>query len=92
MQNRWKPATWVPFTASNPTEALHKVRQERRKELVWRGTRWADIRRYNLEDSSITLKRVINGITYTLPPNDIRGVLLISKAAIDRGGIQQNPR
>jgi tetratricopeptide (TPR) repeat protein len=92
MQKRWKNTNWAPFTATSAIDALRQIRTERRKELVWRGQRWADLRRYNMEDSSITLKRIVNGVTYALPPNDKRWVMLIPAEVISRSGIQQNPR
>jgi hypothetical protein len=92
---RWKTGTFVPYTAANATDALNKVLDERRKELAFRGLRWTDLRRLNLEGGNITLKRIVNGTTYTLPPNDLRWVLLIPWESVypeNGGGIAQNPR
>ena len=36
---------------------LEMVLEERRKELVWRGIRWHDIKRYNRDGRNITLTR-----------------------------------
>lgn len=80
------------FTDLDNTDALDKILTERRKELVFRGLRWSDIRRLNVAGANITLTRVINGNTYTLPPNDLRSVLLIPSDEINRSGIPQNPR
>lgn len=84
--------TFVPFTAATPQAALQLIQSERRKELIFRGTRWSDIRRLNKEGYNITLTRNINGETYTLPPNDLRYTLLIPFDEVSRSGIQQNPR
>ncbi len=65
--------------AIDAEEAKVKVLQERRKELIFRGTRWSDLRRLNLEGAGIGLNRIINGVTYTLPPNDARWVMLIPR-------------
>jgi hypothetical protein len=93
MSKRWKNTVSFPtFTANDATDALHQVLAERRKELVYRQLRWTDIRRFNEEDSSITLKRIIHGTTYSLPPNDPRGMILIPWEVITESGIQQNPR
>lgn len=92
MQNRWKASAWVPFTASNAADALSIVLNERRKELVFRGQRWPDLRRLNLEAANITLKRIIDNTVYTLPPNDLKWVLLIPKDVIEKSGVAQNPR
>lgn len=93
MVTRWKNSVPYPtITASSPADALNKVLTERRKELLFRGLRWSDIRRLNLEGANITLKRVIGDVTYTLAPNDLRSVMLIPYEQINRSGIPQNPR
>jgi starch-binding outer membrane protein, SusD/RagB family len=89
---RYKTGTFSGLTATDAADALNKVLAERRKELPFRGLRWSDCRRLNLEGANITLRRIINGVTYTLPPNDLRWVLLIPDAEITRAGIAQNPR
>jgi len=92
MRNRWKTGTYTDATATDANDALNKVLRERRKELLFRGLRWSDLRRFNLEGANITLKRIINGATYTLPPNDPRWVLLIPDVEVQRSGLSQNPR
>lgn len=92
LNKRWKINTFTNLTGTDATDALSKILTERRKELLFRGLRWMDLRRLNLEGSNITLTRVINGTTYTLPPNDPRWVLLIPPDVISLSGIQQNPR
>lgn len=92
LRNRWAVNTYTDLTAATSAEALSKILVERRKELLFRGLRWSDLRRFNLEGANITLKRIINGTTYTLPPNDPRWTLLIPDMEINRSGIPQNPR
>jgi tetratricopeptide (TPR) repeat protein len=92
LSTRWKKGTFIPFTAATSEQALSIILTERRKELVFRGLRWTDIRRLNMEGANITLKRIVNGITYTLPPNDLRCVLLIPVSVIAMTSLQQNPR
>lgn len=92
LSKRWLNNLFVPYTASTANEALQKIRIERRKELLYHGLRWTDIRRYNLEDSTITMKRIINGTVYSLPPNDKRSVMLIPADEVIKRGIGQNPR
>lgn len=89
---RWKTGTFVPFTAATAQEALALILTERRKELVYRGLRWTDIRRLNLEGAGITLKRVVGSTTYTLPPGDLRYVLLIPNEVLSLSNLPQNPR
>lgn len=95
---RWNPTATTPakpyqnLIATDAVDALNKVLEERRRELVWRGTRWDDIRRLNKEGANITLTRTINGQTYTLAPNDPKYVFPIPENEITLSGIQQNPR
>lgn len=89
---RWKTGTFVPFTASSASQALNLVLTERRKELAFRGLRWMDLRRLNKDGAGITLTRVLNGQTYTLPPNDPKWILPIPPDVISYSGIEQNPR
>lgn len=89
---RWKTGTFIPYTATSTADALSKILQERRKELIFRGLRWMDLRRLNLEGANISLSRKINNQTYTLPPNDPRWVLLIPPDVISQTGMAQNPR
>jgi hypothetical protein len=92
LKKRWKTGTFTNIIATNISDAVNKVLLERRKELAFRGLRWSDLRRLNLEGNDITLKRIVNNTEYTLPPNDLRWVLLIPEVEINRSGIQQNPR
>lgn len=92
MIKRWKAGTFVPFTASNTTDALTIILNERRKELLMRGLRWMDIKRLNKEGAGIVLTRLLNGVSYSLPPNDLRYALAIPEAIIAQTGMLQNPR
>lgn len=87
-----KTKTYQPVSASSSTDALTKVLLERRKELVWRGLRWHDLKRLNKEGANITLSRALNGTTYNLPPNDPRYVFPIPNDEVALSGIIQNPR
>lgn len=91
LYKRFKPG-FPGLNANNATDALNIILLERRKELLFRGLRWTDLRRFNLENRNITLTRNIDNDTYTLPPDDPRWVLLIPDLEINRSGIPQNPR
>ncbi|MFA5246030.1 MAG: RagB/SusD family nutrient uptake outer membrane protein [Pedobacter sp.] len=90
---RFKTGTFIPLIATNAEAALDIILKERRKELVYRGMRWQDLRRLNLEPKfAKNLSRVINGQTYVLPANDPRYVFPIPSYIINSTGIAQNPR
>lgn len=91
MVTRWKSGTFVSFTAATTEEALEIILTERRKQLMFRGIRWMDIKRLNKEGANITLTRVVNGQTYTLPPNDNRYALALPADIIRMTRIEQNP-
>lgn len=93
MIKRWnKNVAYPGFTAANTADALAVILKERRKELLMRGLRWMDIKRLNKEGANITSTRVINGQTYTLPPNDNRYALAIPQEIINISGMPQNVR
>jgi hypothetical protein len=91
---RWKTNTYVALTATSAANALDQVIAERRKELPFTGIlRWIDLRRLNSDSRyAVTLTRILNNQTYSLPPNDPRYVLPIPDLEIKLSGIQQNPR
>ena len=83
---------YVKLVATNAEEAIAQILLERRKELVWRGLRWADLKRLNQNGAGIILKRSLNGTDYLLPANSPKYALPIPDDEIYRSGIQQNPR
>lgn len=92
LKKRYDPS-FVELTASTPEAALLVILSERKKELIYRGLRWVDLRRLNKEPQfQVTLKREFNGIVYTLLPNDLKYVYLIPQDVIRMSGIAQNPR
>lgn len=78
------------ISASNKESALRIIREERRKELLIRNLRWADIKRYNKEGANIVLRRKVNGQLFELQPNDPFYALPIPKAIIDLTDMPQN--
>lgn len=93
MVNRYRASTFQPFNSGDQETILRRIIDERRKELVLRGTRWEDLRRLNKEPRfAKPLNRVINGITHELLPNDQRYAWPIPPEAIALGGYEQNSR
>jgi len=91
---RYAANSFVPLTATGISDALNKILQERRKELVMRGLRWTDLRRLNKEPAfAKTIYRTVNGTGYSLPPNDPRYVYPIPGYVISfNPGMPQNTR
>nr|WP_255373469.1 RagB/SusD family nutrient uptake outer membrane protein [Chitinophaga sp. CF118] len=93
IRTRWATKKYTDMTATSAVDALTKILVERRKELLYRGLRWTDLRRLNKDPRfAVSLTRVLNGVTYTLPPNDSRYVLLIPQEVLKREVMPQNPR
>jgi tetratricopeptide (TPR) repeat protein len=92
LQKRYSSGNFIPVTETDPSKLLTVILEERRKELVFRGTRLTDLKRLNQDPSfAITLKRTLNGTLYILPPNDTRYVALIPITPIELSGLKQNP-
>ncbi|WP_342089091.1 RagB/SusD family nutrient uptake outer membrane protein [Dyadobacter sp. OTU695] len=90
---RFKKGTFNPLTAASAEQALRLVIAERKKELVARGLRWADLRRLNREEAfKTTLRRRFDGKEYVLFPGSPRYTFPIPPNELSGSGIQQNPR
>lgn len=90
---RYKPGTLVPYTAATAADALAIVLKERRKELVGRGKRWNDLRRLNQDpQKAITIRRLIDGNIFSLPPNSKRYRFYLPEQVVQLSGIAQNER
>lgn len=92
LAKRYVTGTYVNYNPSNSQDALNKILLERRKELVWRGRRWSDLKRLNKEGANITLSRKLDGTTYMLAPNSPLYVFPIPDDEISFSGIAQNQR
>lgn len=98
LRTRWKldsfgETTYTDYTAATAADALDIILTERKKELIFRGIRWTDLRRLNSEPKfAVTLTRTVNSVVYSLPPNDPRYTLLIPQEVINNTGIPQNER
>lgn len=91
---RWRKEAFEELKASDMENLLSSILEERRKELPFTGLlRWEDLRRLNRESRfQQTLKRNLNGSTYSLPPNDNRYVYPIPEREMRLNAMEQNPR
>lgn len=92
-KNRIVSAHYEPLEAANATQAMKILLEERRKELLFHGARWFDMRRFNNDPVfGFTAHHYLkDGTTIDLPPNSNRYTLLIPPAALSRN-ITQNPQ
>jgi len=89
---RYKAGTYIPYAITDNHQLLIVILQERRKELLLRGTRWTDLRRLNQDPQfAITLYRNVNGTSYQLLPGSDRYVFEIDQNAVNISGLIQNP-
>lgn len=84
-------STFINLSIANQNELIDRILVERRKELVFRCIRWMDIKRLNRLGAGISLTRVVNGVTYTLPANSERFTFIIPEDVIAVSGMPQNP-
>lgn len=97
LRKRWDPNLFTPIATSEKQKALDYVLDERRKELVFRGLRWSDLRRLNQDPLyKRTIKRtaVINGeqVTVELVPESKHYTYQIPAEVLEINGLPQNPR
>ncbi|SFH42613.1 RagB/SusD family nutrient uptake outer membrane protein [Pedobacter insulae] len=80
----------VGLTGSN---LLKKIVLERRKELLYRGIRWLDLKRHNLyPELAVTLRRNFNIADGTLEPGSSRYTFMIPPTEMNLNPMQQNVR
>lgn len=93
LKKRIHKDSFESFDLKKMEDPLSFILTERRKELIFRGMRWSDLKRLNLNKIyAKDLVRFFNKHTYILPPNDLRYSLLIPQSIIEFTGIPQNRR
>lgn len=89
---RWEHGKFKPCSTEDSKEALAIILRERRKELLFRGSRWIDMRRLrNDPELRIIPERIIAGKSYKLLPESDAYTLQIPRSVIENSGVQQNP-
>lgn len=91
--SRYKTGSFNAYNVQSGQDMLRIILHERYKELIFRGTRWSDLRRLNLEPVFATpLSRNIGNNVFELLPTDPRWVWPLPPEAITAGGYVQNQR
>lgn len=85
-------SNYVDQVATDKEEALSMILQERRKQLLFRGLRWMDLKRYNRDGANITLTRELGDRIYKLEPNSLKWLFPLPANEIKTSGIPQNIR
>lgn len=84
---------FIPLEGLHGEELLKKIILERRKELLYRGIRWLDLKRHNVyAEFAVTLKRNFNEQGGVLEPGDSRYTFNIPPAEMNLNPMQQNNR
>ncbi|WP_262887348.1 RagB/SusD family nutrient uptake outer membrane protein [Sphingobacterium sp. B16(2022)] len=92
-EKRFERNKYVAVTERNPELLLNLILKERQKELVFRGRRWSDLKRLNLDPRfQKTLKREMHGVVYQLVPNSRKYAYRLPEIVVNSGKIPQNIR
>lgn len=93
LENRMKKESFVPLVSETESDIMDLILEERKKELVFRGLRWEDLKRLNKEIKYFTtLKRRLFEVDYFLTPGDPKWVYPIPPEALISGNYEQNER
>lgn len=89
---RYNASTYEPVTETDPEALLTLILEERRRELMFKGLRWFDMRRLAKEGRyTKTVTHTLGGQDYTLAPNSPRYVMQFPQSVIDANPrIEQN--
>lgn len=93
LEKRWRTGLYNPITETNPEVLLKLILMERQKELFFRGRRWADLKRLNLDPQfKKTLTRNVDAKNYQLEPNSLKYAFKLPETVVRLGKIPQNKR
>lgn len=93
MKHRYKTGLYIPYVMEDPEAILRIILAERRKELVFRGLRWTDLRRLNKEGRfKKEVVRSLNGNEHKLLPGSNKYTFPIPDEVILLTGMPQNNR
>ena len=83
---------YKPVALAEQNAILQFVLKERRKELLFRGLRWYDLKRLNRDGAGIEMTRRVGDQWRVFLPNDLRYALPLPEDIIALSGMEQNPR
>lgn len=93
LKKRHDKNNYVAVTEINPDDLLPLILLERQKELLFRGRRWSDLKRLNLDPRfKKILTKVVHGIGYKLEPNNRKYAFRLPDPVVTIGKIPQNIR
>ncbi|MGJ1534308.1 RagB/SusD family nutrient uptake outer membrane protein [Sphingobacterium multivorum] len=92
MIKRWDKNSFKPYVFTDKDVALGTILNERRKELLFRGLCWSDVKRLNRDGAGIILSRKINNQEFVLAPNDKRYAIALPEDVLEMTEMEQNPR
>jgi hypothetical protein len=93
LAKRYRKDSFMPLGSMDSLELLRLILEERRKELVFRGVRWGDLRRLNMENQFVTtVYRVVRGDELQLLPNNPKYLFPVPDQEIQVNKLIQNPR
>jgi len=90
LNSRYASFPIVDLNGDDEGAMLRFILDERRKELIFRGVRWTDIRRLSFDPTnSVEIVRNINGTQYRLTPDQQKTFCYsIPQEVVDRGGFK----
>lgn len=92
LSRRYSEVNYVPVEGMERNTLLSRIILERRKELLFRGLRWIDLRRLSQEvELGVGIRRHLGEEKFILSRDEVSSFkFLIPQEVIDRSGIIQN--
>lgn len=91
LKTRWnKNVIYTGYNNLHGKDLLSTILKERRKELLFRGLRWIDIKRQNRDGENITIYRKISDEIIKLPPGANYYAFPLPEDVVRLGGLEQN--
>ncbi|UCS93294.1 RagB/SusD family nutrient uptake outer membrane protein [Echinicola marina] len=92
LEHRFEAGKFEPIAGISGEVLLERILEERRKELVFRGLRWEDLRRLSGSQYEKTVTRDLDGEIYTLEPGSPKYAYPIPMDELQLNDMKQNPR